>query len=744
MALNKQMELFEGGDTSIDTSKLKRGVKEKKDARKIQFDSMTKMLTSGKVKDLSIEEKDKFVKLYKMLKQHHSFNEGGLLDEGGMIDETSGNDVPTGSTREEVRDDIPAQLSEGEFVLPADVVRFHGLEKIMALRDEAKAGLAKMEDMGQMGNSEEATLPDDMPFSLEDLDMEDEPQEMAEGGYVMVAGKPMPIPMIGGQLPPITTKPMPETKNMAVGGMMTPSTYQVPTNIATQPSYFQNYAQSTAPFQPFQPQTPTANAPFQGLNNAVGQNTTGPSFNTLMPQLTGKRETKEYRNAAGQKLFIPFISGNPIYPIPEGYTLYTAEAVKDPTPAPTSQSTSVRQEGGESSDPLSGTTSVRGLNNAVVSTDFSNMNPTDVAKSMGNMGSTDRANAVQNAMQSSYGYTGLAKSMQQLGAMAVPGVMASKMAGQKTMNPMDVLGQIGQPNQDARNAIGAAFGAVNTSGTALGYADLSGYVDDPMAEMTNEVNAMNTAMFGGSITGKDATGPMTAAGVNQVTNKDIQNVYGIEPERDERGVGIKTGTNPGQMSKGVFYDVNGIGNSDDAAYSSLTDMIGYLSVSIGKHGYYGTLATAKEQAKKGNKKAQAVVRDMETKGKEKGSTRGNPSFTNVNVNDPMSVTDRSNRSGYGIGDSTGPGSQTVGIETDVVGISNDPSIGATAGGPTDPSGSLGSQDSVDSNDSVSGDTPGDSQGATGGIGDYNIGGLAGKKKKPKPKKMKRGGLASRK
>ena len=41
--------------------------------------------------------------------------------EGGMIDEVSGNDVPTGSTREEVRDDIPAQLSEGEFVFPADV-----------------------------------------------------------------------------------------------------------------------------------------------------------------------------------------------------------------------------------------------------------------------------------------------------------------------------------------------------------------------------------------------------------------------------------------------------------------------------------------------------------------------------------------------------------------------------------------------------------------------------------------------
>ena len=54
------------------------------------------------------------------------FEEGGLMDEGGTVDPVSGNDVPVGSTQEEVRDDIPAQLSEGEFVLPADVVRYHG------------------------------------------------------------------------------------------------------------------------------------------------------------------------------------------------------------------------------------------------------------------------------------------------------------------------------------------------------------------------------------------------------------------------------------------------------------------------------------------------------------------------------------------------------------------------------------------------------------------------------------------
>jgi Arc/MetJ-type ribon-helix-helix transcriptional regulator len=56
---------------------------------------------------------------------------------------------------EEVRDDIDAKLSPGEFVLPADVVRFIGLERLMKMRDEAKKGLQRMSDIGQMGNADE-------------------------------------------------------------------------------------------------------------------------------------------------------------------------------------------------------------------------------------------------------------------------------------------------------------------------------------------------------------------------------------------------------------------------------------------------------------------------------------------------------------------------------------------------------------------------------------------------------------
>ncbi len=120
-------------------------------------------------------------------KQMELFDDGGLLQEGGSVDEESGNEVPTGSLKKEVRDDIPAQLSEGEFVMPADVVRYHGLDKMMALRDEAKMGLQRMEDMGQMGNADEAIIPDGVPFTIIDLEIaddEDEPVEMQVGGFV--------------------------------------------------------------------------------------------------------------------------------------------------------------------------------------------------------------------------------------------------------------------------------------------------------------------------------------------------------------------------------------------------------------------------------------------------------------------------------------------------------------------------------------------------------------------------------
>ena len=134
------------------------------------------------------------------------FNVGGLKDEGGTKDPVSGNDVPSGSLKEEVRDDIDAKLSSGEFVFSADVTRFLGLRFLMELRDKAKAGLQRMEDMGQMGNSEEAVLDEDVPFEQSDLiivagsPMEEQMNKMNRGGMPIRASNGTAVPGRGDQL----------------------------------------------------------------------------------------------------------------------------------------------------------------------------------------------------------------------------------------------------------------------------------------------------------------------------------------------------------------------------------------------------------------------------------------------------------------------------------------------------------------------------------------------------------------
>ncbi len=226
----------------------------------------------------------------KLQQQMNMFDEGGLKDEGGTIDPVSGNDVPIGSSKEEVRDDIPAMLSEGEFVFPADVVRFIGLEKLMMLRQDAKAGLKRMEEMGQMGNSEEATIPDDVPFTIDDLDMEEE-KEYNEGGVVyanngQLINKTMPYG--------ITSQPS------QMGQQFNIAPQQVDPNQTMQYTNMGGYGPQFAGQQPVQQQVST----FEDL---VGKSPG--TFDELI----------EYTNDKGVVQKIPFKDGEPLYPIPDGF-----------------------------------------------------------------------------------------------------------------------------------------------------------------------------------------------------------------------------------------------------------------------------------------------------------------------------------------------------------------------------------------------------------------------------------------
>ena len=118
-----------------------------------------------------------------------AMNEGGDIGETVGVDPVSGNEIPLGSTAENVRDDIPAQLSEGEYVVPADVVRYYGVKFFEDLRTEAKLGFQQMQENGRIGGEPVGMemAGDELPFDISELQMTDDGEEqpmMAAGGYM--------------------------------------------------------------------------------------------------------------------------------------------------------------------------------------------------------------------------------------------------------------------------------------------------------------------------------------------------------------------------------------------------------------------------------------------------------------------------------------------------------------------------------------------------------------------------------
>ena len=116
------------------------------------------------------------------------FYEGGMALEDQMemnfgetpnpikgVDPVSGNEIPVGSTAEEVRDDIPANLSENEMVIAADVVKYWGVKTFEDMRDQAKRGYAQMEEEGRIGG-QPMEEEDTMGLDISDLEIADMPE----------------------------------------------------------------------------------------------------------------------------------------------------------------------------------------------------------------------------------------------------------------------------------------------------------------------------------------------------------------------------------------------------------------------------------------------------------------------------------------------------------------------------------------------------------------------------------------
>ena len=121
-------------------------------------------------------------------------NEGGSVEkEVDFVkdDDEEPADPPPGATPEEVADDIPAYLSTGEYVLPANVVRYLGLERIVEMHKGALQQLQQMEDLDIIENVDENGMVEEDDDEMEYLD---EPEGVVK--TTLVIAKPHPSGMM--------------------------------------------------------------------------------------------------------------------------------------------------------------------------------------------------------------------------------------------------------------------------------------------------------------------------------------------------------------------------------------------------------------------------------------------------------------------------------------------------------------------------------------------------------------------
>ena len=219
---------------------------------------------------------------------------GGLKTDGLPVDPVSENEVPLGSNAEEVRDDVPAQLSDGEYVVPADVVRYFGVSFFEKLRDKAKKGIDQMAEDGRINGEPIDSAPTlEGELSTDEMKELEDVLKMQEGGDVDLNKEA--LQQFGDQVVQQGLKP------------------QI------------DYGQFSTP------------GSFTAFNQAQAQQ----QAETAATQQKQSVGFAEYVGPNGQIMMIPIdAEGNPTMPVPDGYTLKTTgEDSKpqggsdDPTPS---------------------------------------------------------------------------------------------------------------------------------------------------------------------------------------------------------------------------------------------------------------------------------------------------------------------------------------------------------------------------------------------------------------------------
>jgi hypothetical protein len=315
--------------------------------RKLAEERAAKMKAQALLRSGVKQEEPQMAKGGMMARNIPGFQEGGA-----NVDPISGNEVPTGSMPEEVRDDIDAKLSPGEFVLPADVVRFIGLERLMKMRDEAKKGLQRMSDIGQMGNADEvgeasngtyedAGFESEIDDILGEIEAEEQGRDVNEQTEVMMAEGGVAV---GTKTNQTTTAGRPVYRT-AEGDNVSELSITVPFKgfWANVPSIHNGVKydedqivemlnkgkiKPISVHESIKEAVDAAKARSAGLLDkpemAQGGFMKSGTDLTKAPK-NPVFDVRYYKNAEGSVMYITHINGKPMTPIPEGYKAVTQE-----------------------------------------------------------------------------------------------------------------------------------------------------------------------------------------------------------------------------------------------------------------------------------------------------------------------------------------------------------------------------------------------------------------------------------
>ena len=266
---------------------------------------------------------------------------GGSVEE---IDPVSGNEVPPGSTPKEVRDDIPAMLSEGEYVVPADVTRFYGVKFFEDLRANAKVELADMETNGRIGGEPvpegEDDLTEDEIALLQEVMAQGDPTAMHQGGMVnqqaptLMPEQPMTNPQLA--VDPSKQTGYNQPINMAVGGTVAKDPFGNPIQPVqqspNQPAY------SVLPANPASAQgiygiTTAAGTPYTAATPPTTQvgvatevpTTTGTPTTTDTATADSGMKTTFFINKDCARISVLMLNGKPISSVPADFNQYVED-----------------------------------------------------------------------------------------------------------------------------------------------------------------------------------------------------------------------------------------------------------------------------------------------------------------------------------------------------------------------------------------------------------------------------------